>query len=581
MLKFGNREFRNLEEQVAKNQSDIGDLRESGKTLASFGITVVGQITSASELPSSYSGEYGDAYIVGDSSDPDNYEYYIWTRGDEAHWVNIGHITQTGPQGPQGPALEVGEVSTFTLKPGNKAVVYVFPNADDPMLLNFTFNIPQGEKGDKGDTGPTGPQGIQGKDGAKGDKGDTGEVGPTAPLFHIVGVLETTADLPLPTEIKDLTVAYLIVDSENKDYDLYIQVGAAASVAKWTNIGHTSHTINWWERTEDDILVPDEGVKQVQIKNLTVLNDTHLSSPHISGVISGSAISSPSTLILSGKTGAEMLVDGTNMLNAQSDGVFIPTISAPTDSSSYSLLCVDSDGKLMKFANIKANNTSNGIYAGNLSVSGTIMTPSLWLGGNSLSSMIDSKVSKSTSGNAVYCTDSTGSQTLRSYSSDILNGSIMARNSSGQSKIAAKREGPAIHTDATNNGYIVNLGQLTQMHKYDYGIECWSNRLIIGDIDSPKSIALKLFINEYGDQCPMWMLQLNNNTDTGTYNWSDLDQSTLLPYANAIYWLGGIEPIFEYGKRYTLMFWPADDKAVGNAAGSEYTGALIGTWSAA
>ena len=195
---------------------------------------------------------------------------------------------------------------------------------------------------------------------------------------------------------------------------------------------------------------------------------------------------------------------------------------------------------------------------------------------------VDTKVSKDTkTGYIVYGTSITGTQSNIRYSAQNMENSLVYRNVNAQAMINSYKSGPQIHIDTANNDYIANLGQLTQMHKYDYGILCWSNCLIIGDIESPKAIALKLSINEYGDQCPMWMLQLNNNTDTGTYNWSDLDQSTLLPYSNTIYWLGGIEPIFEYGKRYTLMFWPADDKAVGNAAGSEYTGALIGTWSAA
>jgi hypothetical protein len=370
MLKFGNKEFRNLEEQVAKNQSDIGDLRESGKTLASFGIKVIGQIASASELPSSYSGDYGDAYIVGDSSDPDAYEYYIWTRGDEAHWVNIGHITQTGPTGPQGPALGVGSITTSTLGSGSKATVSIIADPSDGTKLNFYFGVPQGEKGEKGDQGQTGPQGIQGKQGDKGDKGDTGEVGPTAPLFHIVGVLETAADLPLPTEVKDLTVAYLIVDDENRDYDLYVQIGATAAVAKWTNIGHTSHTINWWERTEDDILVPDEGTKQVQIKNLTVLNETHLSSPHISGVINGSAIASPSTLTLSGTTDAEVLVNGATIAKYQTDGMYLPTLYAPTDNVSYAVAMADSSGKLLKANSLSYNPASGALSTKTLTTGG-------------------------------------------------------------------------------------------------------------------------------------------------------------------------------------------------------------------
>ena len=42
MLKYGNKEFRNLEEQVGKNAQDIQDFKDGNQTIAEFGITVVG-----------------------------------------------------------------------------------------------------------------------------------------------------------------------------------------------------------------------------------------------------------------------------------------------------------------------------------------------------------------------------------------------------------------------------------------------------------------------------------------------------------------------------------------------------------
>jgi hypothetical protein len=194
----------------------------------------------------------------------------------------------------------------------------------------------------------------------------------------------------------------------------------------------------------------------------------------------------------------------------------------------------------------------------------------------------DSKLDKNTTSQyIVYGTTTAGTQASIPYAPGATANTIPIRNSSGQAQIKPYKAGPTIYTDTTTDNYIANLGQLTKMHKYDYGNECWSNTLIIGDIASPKAISLPFIINGNGDQCPIWMFQLNNSTDTTTLNWSDLDQTTLLPLSNTIYWLGGIEPIFEYGKRYTLMFWPADSSKVGAVAGSEYTGALIGTWSAA
>ena len=64
MLKFGNKEFRNLEEQVLKNQDDIQDFKDGNQTIAEFGITVVGILATADELPAQ--GEnFGDAYLIG------------------------------------------------------------------------------------------------------------------------------------------------------------------------------------------------------------------------------------------------------------------------------------------------------------------------------------------------------------------------------------------------------------------------------------------------------------------------------------------------------------------------------------
>ena len=64
MLQFGNKEFRNLEEQVEKNAQDIQDFKDGNQTIAEFGITVVGILTTAAELPAQ--GEnYGDAYLIG------------------------------------------------------------------------------------------------------------------------------------------------------------------------------------------------------------------------------------------------------------------------------------------------------------------------------------------------------------------------------------------------------------------------------------------------------------------------------------------------------------------------------------
>lgn len=85
MLNFGNKEFRNLQEQVLKNMDDISAIKDGSLVIAEFGIKVIGHVYSAEDLPdpAEYEGEYGDAYLVGES---DPYDYYVFTRafeGDE------------------------------------------------------------------------------------------------------------------------------------------------------------------------------------------------------------------------------------------------------------------------------------------------------------------------------------------------------------------------------------------------------------------------------------------------------------------------------------------------------------------
>ena len=137
MITIGNKEFRNIQEQVEKNKSDIEYILEEEGVLNEFGIRVTEQISDISELPTveeykeDHTGwEYGDCIAVGDE---EPYELYILTRANGNHpndyWFDLGVFPLPGPQGPQG------------------------------------------EKGDKGDTGEQGPQGIQGIQGEQGNKG--------------------------------------------------------------------------------------------------------------------------------------------------------------------------------------------------------------------------------------------------------------------------------------------------------------------------------------------------------------------------------------------------------------------------
>ena len=183
MLKFGNKEFRNLQEQVLRNMKNIQDIMDGATVLAEFGIKVIGHVASVEDLPdpATYEGEYGDAYLVDTE---DAYDYYIFTRafeGDETpQWFNLGVFPAPGPQGETGPVGPVGPqgpqgntgadgspagfgtitATAQTLVPGSSATATVVASGPDTeKSFAFTFGIPRGQDGSSdvnwGDIGGT------------------------------------------------------------------------------------------------------------------------------------------------------------------------------------------------------------------------------------------------------------------------------------------------------------------------------------------------------------------------------------------------------------------------------------------
>lgn len=176
MLKFGNKEFRNLQEQVKKNMDDIMFILQEEGVLNEFGIKVVGQEESVIDMPTvdnykedNPDWEYGDAYAVGTEAP---YELYILTRANGTHpddyWFNIGEFPMPGPQGEQGPEGEqgpqgqtgpsgqdgispefsIGTVSATTLSASESATASVTQSGTYAQpILNFEFGIPQGQDG--------------------------------------------------------------------------------------------------------------------------------------------------------------------------------------------------------------------------------------------------------------------------------------------------------------------------------------------------------------------------------------------------------------------------------------------------
>lgn len=242
---------RNLAEQVEKNKQDILRHFQRDEVLADFGIRIIGQVESPSELPES-AEEYGDAYAVGTESP---FNYYIWTRANNLspvdYWFAFGEIAIAGPQGPKGDKGDKGDagqstywISILTLDyldleeqniPLDTMVLeYGTGNVYQVLLVNgvktfdYQMNI-------KGAVGPQGPRGL------KGDTGEPGPVGPQGPqgdvggFINIAGLVSSYEALPDPEVIGDLTVAYLVGTEE--PYTLYVQVGTNSRVAEWLNAG--------------------------------------------------------------------------------------------------------------------------------------------------------------------------------------------------------------------------------------------------------------------------------------------------------------------------------------------------------
>lgn len=209
MYEYENKIYRNLEEQVQANKDEIERIESNAIALNTFGIKIVEEFHDIDEFnewkQTVTEHEYGDGVAVG--PDGEQHVLYVWTRANINHpedfFLNLGMFPLQGPQGEQGPTGETGPQGVK----GDRG--------------------PQGIQGTPGVQGPAGPQGEQGPQGPQGPKGDAGG------NFKIRGKLQQINQLPLPTDLHDLSVAYLIGD----DNKLFIQVGETSETAIWTNLG--------------------------------------------------------------------------------------------------------------------------------------------------------------------------------------------------------------------------------------------------------------------------------------------------------------------------------------------------------
>lgn len=280
MLKFGNQEFRNLEEQVLKNKNDIQDFKDGNQTIAEFGIKVVGIVDDAASIPD-VGGEFGDAYLVGTKAP---YDIRVWTRNvnnNTAAWVDLGQFPLQGPKGdtgPQGTTWTVG-VGAPKYNPYRSGDMYLDKVTGNGYIattlsgslkweLNFNLKGPQGVKGDRGLQGLQGPQGPQGLQGAIGPAGPQGPKGAVGPAFNVQGTLASSANLPTPTaDMQDKGYAYIIPDTEGNKHIWIIQ-GPDGGPFTWTDMGTAGVGV------QGPAGEPGEGLNTLSNTNLNYGNTT-------------------------------------------------------------------------------------------------------------------------------------------------------------------------------------------------------------------------------------------------------------------------------------------------------------------
>lgn len=212
MLKFGNREWRNLEEQV----QFLTEALRTGKLIDELGIKVLGVYpdirTATTTVPGPY--YFGDAFEVGTAKP---YQLYIYTRKDGSEkigeWIDFGPFPAPGPKGEKGEKGDKGD------------------NGRDGERGPIGLPGPQGIQGLKGDTGATGPIGPQ---------GPKGDIGPVGPSMNIQATLASSDQLPTPTmALKNIGAAYLIPHTTGSETHKHIWViqGTTEANLQWTDLG--------------------------------------------------------------------------------------------------------------------------------------------------------------------------------------------------------------------------------------------------------------------------------------------------------------------------------------------------------
>lgn len=212
MLRYDGKEYRNLQEQVQKNQNDIAILKEGGN-IAELGIKIMNAgapLSSNAQLPDpeTYAGDYGDGYIVGTSAP---FTLYVYSRSTDpdvkGYWFDWGPLNAPsvvpGPIGPQGVPGEPGKRGSLWYTQSGPPTNTVGVNENDQALNGVTGDVYQYVEGAWqivgnliGPRGECGSQGAPGGPGPQGNPGPPGPPGPQGQFIQIVGELANINQLP-------------------------------------------------------------------------------------------------------------------------------------------------------------------------------------------------------------------------------------------------------------------------------------------------------------------------------------------------------------------------------------------------
>lgn len=180
MIEINGKIYRNVQEQVKKNQDDIEALENQ--------LPYNGPYDDTDDIPTNILVN-GGIYLIGGSAP---YIIYKYNEQDETfkdlgYFGAKGETGATGAQGPQGPKGDTG---------------------------------PTGPKGDTGATGPQGEQGIQGPQGEQGATGPAGQDGLTTSIkLNGNTYTQVSGTITLPNYKTGQTLYYNQVDVLFKCYN--------------------------------------------------------------------------------------------------------------------------------------------------------------------------------------------------------------------------------------------------------------------------------------------------------------------------------------------------------------------------